>query len=67
MYLTFWLGAVYGVETMLATSVRGVREIERAGGDPEAVLSPSVNATMAYLYACAGIAVVAYVLLYLIK
>jgi heme/copper-type cytochrome/quinol oxidase subunit 3 len=67
LFLAFWLGAVYAVETLLATSLRGAREIERAGGDPLVVLGPSASATMAYLYACAGIEIVTWVLLYLIK
>jgi len=66
LFLAFWLGAVYSVETMLATLLRSARE---AGGaaDTAAMLRPSADATMVYLYSCAAIALVAWVLLYLIK
>ena len=66
MFLAFWLGAVYSVETLLATSMRSAREAQAAGEAAEA-LRPSADATMVYLYSCAGIAVVTWVLLYLIK
>ena len=66
MFLAFWLGAVYSVETMLATIMRSARESQEAGVAPEA-FRPSADATMVYLYSCAGIAVVTWVLLYLIK
>ena len=66
MFLAFWLGAVYSVETLLATSMRSAREAQAAGAAAEA-LRPSADATMVYLYSCAGIAVVTWVLLYLIK
>ncbi|MBV9337337.1 MAG: hypothetical protein JO262_18550 [Solirubrobacterales bacterium] len=65
MFLAFWLGAVYSVETLLATAMRSAREAAAAGGAVQA-LRPSADATMVYLYSCAGIAVVTWVLLYLI-
>jgi heme/copper-type cytochrome/quinol oxidase subunit 3 len=67
LFLAFWLGAVYSVETMLATSLRGARDVQAASGARLELLRPSADATMVYLYACAGIAFVAWVLLYLIK
>jgi heme/copper-type cytochrome/quinol oxidase subunit 3 len=68
MFLAFWLGAVYSVETLLATSMRSAREAADAGaGASVEALRPSADATMVYLYSCAGIAVVTWVLLYLIK
>ena len=66
MFLAFWLGAVYSVETMLATAMRSAREAAAADEAVEA-LRPSADATMVYLYSCAGIAVLTWVLLYLIK
>jgi heme/copper-type cytochrome/quinol oxidase subunit 3 len=66
LFLAFWLGAVYSVETMLATALRGAREAQAAGA-PVEHLRPSADATVVYLYACAGVALVAWVLLYLIK
>jgi heme/copper-type cytochrome/quinol oxidase subunit 3 len=66
MFLAFWLGAVYSVETLLATSMRAAREAAANGAAVE-TLRPSADATMVYLYSCAGIAVVTWVLLYLIK
>jgi heme/copper-type cytochrome/quinol oxidase subunit 3 len=66
MFLVFWLGAVYSVETTLATALRVAREAEAAGAGLEP-RSSSADATIVYLYACAGIAVVTWVLLYLIK
>jgi hypothetical protein len=66
MFLAFWLGAVYSVETLLATSMRSAREAQAEGAATE-TLRPSADATMVYLYSCAGIAVVTWVLLYLIK
>jgi heme/copper-type cytochrome/quinol oxidase subunit 3 len=67
LFLAFWLGAVYSVETVLATSLRGAREVQAATGERLEMLRPSADATMVYLCACAGIAFVAWVLLYLIK
>lgn len=66
MFLAFWLGAVYSVETMLATVMRSAREAP-AGDEAVEMLRPSADASMVYLYSCAGIAVVTWVLLYLIK
>jgi heme/copper-type cytochrome/quinol oxidase subunit 3 len=65
--LMAWLGAVYWIETLLATSARGLPHPEHPDIAPRALLRPSMDACAIYLYFMAGIEVVAFVLLYLIK
>jgi hypothetical protein len=67
MFLLFWLGAVYWLETLLATGLRGLRPPDHPGADPVALLRPSADACAVYLYTAAGVDLVAYVLLYLVK
>jgi heme/copper-type cytochrome/quinol oxidase subunit 3 len=68
MFLIFWVGAVYWIETLLAQTLRG--ESETAESEltrPLAVLGPSASACLVYLWLMAGVAVVAWILLYLVK
>jgi hypothetical protein len=67
MFLVVWLGAVYWVETLLATGVRRLPNPEIPGADPVELLWPSADACVVYLYLMTGVAVVAYILLYLVK
>jgi heme/copper-type cytochrome/quinol oxidase subunit 3 len=67
MFLLFWLGAVYWVETLLATGLRGLRPPDHPYAEPVELLRPSADACAVYLYLTVGIAILAYVLLYLIK
>ena len=67
-FLFFWLGALYWLETFLAQSLRrppapAESEIRR----PLEVLGPSADACLAYLYLMAGVEIVAWILLYLVK
>lgn len=61
--LAVWLGGAYWVETLFASSLRSAATTEPIGYS----LSPSASACVVYLAALAGIQVVTYVLLYLIK
>jgi heme/copper-type cytochrome/quinol oxidase subunit 3 len=69
LFVFFLLGAIYWIETLFAQSLR--RDSAAAGGgdieDPAALLRPSADAAIIYLYALAVIEVFAYVLLYLVK
>ncbi|HEY6397078.1 MAG TPA: cytochrome c oxidase subunit 3 [Solirubrobacteraceae bacterium] len=68
MFLIFWLGAVYWIETFLAQSLRRApAEAESEITRPLEVLGPSANACVVYLLTMAGVELVAWVLLYLIK
>ena len=68
MFLLFWLGALYWLETFLAQSLRRQPEaVESEITRPLAVLGPSADACVVYLALMAGIEVVAYVLLYVVK
>jgi hypothetical protein len=67
VFLAFWLGAVYWLETLLAGSLRGITATEEVGGSPLQVLGPSAMACVVYMTVMAAIEIVAYVLLYLIK
>lgn len=68
MFLLFWLGAVYWIETFLAQSLRRPpAEAESEITHPLEVLGPSANACVLYLLTMAGVELVAWVLLYLIK
>jgi heme/copper-type cytochrome/quinol oxidase subunit 3 len=67
MFLAIWLGAVYWVETVLATAIRRLPNPETPDADPITLLLPSADACIVYLYMTAAVAVIFYVLLYLIK
>lgn len=59
-FLLFWLGAIYRIETMAAQTAR-------AGAESAELLRPSADGCMIYLYTLAGIEIVTYILLYLVK
>ena len=60
-FLLFWLGAVYWLETLVAETARlGAA----AGAD---VVGASAAACLVYLYTLAGVEVVTYILLFLVK
>lgn len=67
MSIAVWLGAVYWVETLFAVSLHPTAASGHIGGEPVEILQRSASACVAFLYAVAGITVVFYVLLYLIK
>jgi heme/copper-type cytochrome/quinol oxidase subunit 3 len=58
--LVIWLGALYAVETLVARTLRGGDAVMES-------LQPSADASVVYLATAAGIEIVAYVLLYLVK
>jgi heme/copper-type cytochrome/quinol oxidase subunit 3 len=60
VFLLFWLGAVYRIETMVAQTAR-------AGAESALLLRPSADGCVIYMYTLAGIELVAYILLYLVK
>jgi heme/copper-type cytochrome/quinol oxidase subunit 3 len=67
LWIAIWLGAVYWVETLLATGLRRLPDPEMPDADPLELLRPSADACMVYLYTSSGVAIVTYVMLYLIK
>jgi heme/copper-type cytochrome/quinol oxidase subunit 3 len=68
MFLFFWLGALYWMETLLAQSLRrDPKPVESEIRRPLEVLGPSADACLVYLLLMSTIELVAYVLLYLIK
>jgi heme/copper-type cytochrome/quinol oxidase subunit 3 len=68
MFLLFWLGALYWVETFLAGTLRGPpAEAESEITRPVEVLRPSANACLVYLLTMAGVEFVTWILLYLVK
>jgi heme/copper-type cytochrome/quinol oxidase subunit 3 len=67
LFLLVWVGAVYWLETLLAQSLRGLPDPERPSAEPHELLRPSAEACVIWLYGLAGIDIVSYVLLYLIK
>lgn len=67
LWLGVWLGAVYWVETLFAGSLRGTVASAQVSGEPLELLRPATRACAVYLYASSGIALVSYVMLYLIK
>ncbi len=68
MFLFFWIGALYWLETFLAQSLRRPPEaVESEITRPLAVMGPSADACIIYVSLMAGVEVVAYVLLYLVK
>jgi heme/copper-type cytochrome/quinol oxidase subunit 3 len=67
VFLLFWLGALYWMETLVAQSLRRPPAAAREGTAGSELLRPSADGCVVYLYTLALIAVIAYVLLYLIK
>jgi heme/copper-type cytochrome/quinol oxidase subunit 3 len=62
VFLAFWLGGAYWIETMLARTLR-------AGSEPGVLdeVRTSADGSIIYLYTMAGIELVAFILLYLVK
>lgn len=67
MFLLFWVGALYWMETLVAQSLRRPPASPRLGTAGSELLAPSAGACVIYLYTLAAIQLVSYVLLYLIK
>jgi heme/copper-type cytochrome/quinol oxidase subunit 3 len=67
MFLLFWLGALYWMETLVAQSLRRPPASPRLGTAGSELLAPSAAACVVYLYTLAAIQFVSYVLLYLVK
>jgi heme/copper-type cytochrome/quinol oxidase subunit 3 len=67
MFLLFWLGALYWMETLVAQSLRRPPASPRLGTAGSELLAPSAAACVVYLYTLAAIQLVSYVLLYLVK
>jgi heme/copper-type cytochrome/quinol oxidase subunit 3 len=68
MFLFFWIGAIYWLETFVAQSLRPPPEaVESEITRPLGVMGPSADALVIYLSLLAGVEVVSFVLLYLIK
>jgi heme/copper-type cytochrome/quinol oxidase subunit 3 len=65
--LLFWLGAVYWIETLVAQSLRHPPASPREGSAGSELLAPSAAGCQVYLYMMTANAVVAYVLIYLVK
>lgn len=60
LFALFWLGAVYWLETLVAQTARDSAE----GSE---LLGPSADGLAVYLYTLAGIEIVAFLLLYVVK
>ncbi len=68
MFLVFWLGAVYWIETLLAQTLRHDPDpLESEVTDPGAVMGASAAACVVYLWLLAGVGLIAWILLYLVK
>ncbi len=68
LFVFFLLGGIYWVETLFAQSLRGdPADAAPEIGIPSALLRPSADAAIIYLYALAIIEAFAYVLLYVVK
>jgi heme/copper-type cytochrome/quinol oxidase subunit 3 len=67
LFLLCWLGALYWMETLVAQSWRRPPASPRHGTAGSELLAPSAAACVVYLYTLAGIQLVAFVLLYLVK
>lgn len=65
--LLCWLGALYWIETLVAQSIRRPPALAREGTAGSELLRPSADAAVIYLYTLSIIALISYVLLYLIK
>jgi heme/copper-type cytochrome/quinol oxidase subunit 3 len=67
MFVLFWLGAVYWIESLLATGIRKLPVPEQPDVDPVRLLPPAANACQLYLAMLVLVEVFLYVLLYLVK
>jgi heme/copper-type cytochrome/quinol oxidase subunit 3 len=67
LFLVFWLGALYWIETLVAQSLRRPPASPREGTAGSELLAPSAASCVVYLYTLAGIELVSYILLYLVK
>jgi heme/copper-type cytochrome/quinol oxidase subunit 3 len=65
--LLFWLGALYWMETLVAQSLRQPAASASLGTAGSELLHPSAAACQVFLYTMSGIALISYVLLYLVK
>ncbi len=65
--LLFWLGAVYWIETMVAQTLRRPAASAQEGTGGTELLRPSADSCIVYLYTMVTVAIIAYVLLYLVK
>jgi heme/copper-type cytochrome/quinol oxidase subunit 3 len=65
--LLFWLGGVYWIETMVAQTLRRPAASAREGTGGTELLRPSADSCSVYLYTMVAVAIIAYVLLYLVK
>jgi heme/copper-type cytochrome/quinol oxidase subunit 3 len=67
-FLLFWLGALFWIETFVAQSLRrDPAPVESEIRRPLELLGPSADACLVYLYLLAGVQIVAWILLYLVK
>jgi heme/copper-type cytochrome/quinol oxidase subunit 3 len=67
VFLLFWLGALYWMETLVAQSLRNPPAAAREGTAGSELLRPSADSCVVFLYTLAVIEAIAYVLLYLVK
>jgi heme/copper-type cytochrome/quinol oxidase subunit 3 len=67
VFLLFWLGALYWMETLVAQSLRRPPAAAREGSAGSELLRPSADACVVFLYTLAVIQVITYILLYLVK
>jgi heme/copper-type cytochrome/quinol oxidase subunit 3 len=65
--LLFWLFAVYWVETLVAQTLRRPAASAREGTAGSELLRPAADSAIVYLYTMAGVSLISYVLLYLVK
>lgn len=65
--LLFWLGAVYWIETLVAQTLRRPAAAASEGTAGAGLLRPSADACIVYLYTMSVIALIAYVLVYVVK
>jgi heme/copper-type cytochrome/quinol oxidase subunit 3 len=65
--LLCWIGGIYWIETMVAQTLRRPAASAREGTGGTELLRPSADSCMVYLYTMVTVAVIAYVLLYLVK
>jgi heme/copper-type cytochrome/quinol oxidase subunit 3 len=65
--LLCWLAGLYWIETLVAQTLRRPAAAPREGTAGSDLLRPSADACSVYLYTLVAVAVVAYILLYLVK
>lgn len=65
--LLFWLGAVYWIETLVAQSLRRLPAAAREGTAGSELLGPSAASCQIYLYTMSAVALVAYILVYVVQ